>query len=123
MGLHIKIRHEDKGFLCHRVLLLYNLISFSLSFFVCPGGWSAGVPPSLITSKWSLPSIAFHFGVNRPPILRTQSSIKRTLLPGGSPVDFPESDTDVTIRDASGHYISRRKPVQDIHVIEVQGGG
>ena len=40
-------------------------------------------------------------------------------------VDFPESDTDVTIRDsasASGHYTSRRKPVQDIHVIEVQGG-
>ena len=41
-------------------------------------------------------------------------------------VDFPESDTDVTIRDsasASGHYTSRRKPVQDIHAIEVQGGG
>ena len=35
------------------------------------------------------------------------SKLKRTLLPGGSRVDFPESDTDVTIRDsasASGHY-------------------
>ena len=54
------------------------------------------------------------------------SKLKRTQLPGGSPVDFPESDTDVTIRDsasASGHYTSRRKPVQDIHAIQVQGGG